>query len=207
VTKRVRNHLRTNLVGYIALFFALGLGTAWALDINSVKSRHIKDDQVKTADVRDGSLVGGGLGSADLKLVQRSEVQTEGSTTSSGPADLLTLGPTVTVSVPANGLVAVHAQADLKKDAGPACFVYLSEAGLPGGAVELLSTTSSTYETRQTAPGTGADGTTEPGDGGWVVLPASAGDHVYRLKYGAGTGALSPDCSYRNRVLYVAAIG
>ena len=53
---RVGAHLRANVVGYIALFFALGLGTAWALDANSVRSKHIVNGQVKGADVAESSL-------------------------------------------------------------------------------------------------------------------------------------------------------
>ena len=53
---RVGAHLRANVVGYIALFFALGLGTAWALDANSVRSKHIVNGQVKGADVAETTL-------------------------------------------------------------------------------------------------------------------------------------------------------
>jgi hypothetical protein len=49
-------HLRGNAVGYVALFLALGLGTAWALDANSVRSKHIVNDQVKGVDVAERTL-------------------------------------------------------------------------------------------------------------------------------------------------------
>jgi hypothetical protein len=58
VTSRITQHLRSNIVGYLALFVALG-GSAYAvtrLDPNSVKSKHIVNGQVKTADLRDGSV-------------------------------------------------------------------------------------------------------------------------------------------------------
>jgi hypothetical protein len=68
---KVSSHIRSNVVGYIALFFALGLGSAWAateLSKNEVKSKHIKNAGVKTKDlannsvtspkVADGSLLG-----------------------------------------------------------------------------------------------------------------------------------------------------
>lgn len=45
-----------NVVSVIALFGALGLGTAWALEANSVESRHIVNGQVKGADVAEGTL-------------------------------------------------------------------------------------------------------------------------------------------------------
>lgn len=51
-SQHVRSHLRANLVGYLALFFALGLGTAWAVERNSIRSKHITDGQVKAKDVK-----------------------------------------------------------------------------------------------------------------------------------------------------------
>jgi hypothetical protein len=67
---KFRSHVRSNVVGYIALFFALGLGSAWAateLEKNEVKSKHIANGQVKNVDlatdavtspkVADGSLL------------------------------------------------------------------------------------------------------------------------------------------------------
>ena len=51
--RRSVDHLRGNAVAYIALFLALGLGTAWALDRNSVRSKHIVDGQVKHTDLAD----------------------------------------------------------------------------------------------------------------------------------------------------------
>jgi hypothetical protein len=55
-----------NVMSTLAVFLALGGGLAWALANNTVKSRHIVNDQVKPADVRDDTLPGGGLGSADV---------------------------------------------------------------------------------------------------------------------------------------------
>ena len=51
-------HVRSIAVAYVALFFALGMGTAWAVEVNSVKSKHIVDGQVKGKDVADDSLKG-----------------------------------------------------------------------------------------------------------------------------------------------------
>ena len=53
------SHVRSNVVGYIALFFALGLGSAWAateLDKNEVKSKHIKNAGVKTKDLANNAV-------------------------------------------------------------------------------------------------------------------------------------------------------
>jgi hypothetical protein len=75
---RIRRHLRGNVIGYVALFVALG-GTAAALpgtntvfsdDIVSeaVRSPDISDSNgVRSIDVRDDTLLGGGLASEDLR--------------------------------------------------------------------------------------------------------------------------------------------
>ncbi len=71
---RFIRHLRSNAVAYLALFFALGIGTAWAIEVNSVKSKHIQDGQVRSKDVRDNDLKGidvneGTLGGVDAATV------------------------------------------------------------------------------------------------------------------------------------------
>ena len=51
---KVSEHLRRNVVGYVAVFLALGLGSAWAateLEKNEVKSKHIGKGQVKNSDL------------------------------------------------------------------------------------------------------------------------------------------------------------
>jgi hypothetical protein len=53
------SHFRQHFVGYIALFFALGLGSAWAaveLGKGDVKSRHIANREVKRADLAKGAV-------------------------------------------------------------------------------------------------------------------------------------------------------
>ena len=62
-------HLRHNLVAYLALFVALGTGTAYAAnqitskDIarNAVKAKHIKDGQVRGAELAAGAVTGAKL--------------------------------------------------------------------------------------------------------------------------------------------------
>ena len=69
---RVSDHLRTNVVGYVALFLVVTGGTAYALDgANTVFSDDIVDGQVKTADLHDDAVTSpkvtdGSLGGADL---------------------------------------------------------------------------------------------------------------------------------------------
>ena len=65
---RIRNHIRSNVVGYIALFcFAMG-GTAYGLNgANTVFSDDIVNGEVYRSDVRDDTLSGGGLAAPDLR--------------------------------------------------------------------------------------------------------------------------------------------
>ena len=57
MSSRIRNHIRGNVVGYVALFLVLTGGTAQALDgSNTVFSDDIVDAQVMTADVRNGAI-------------------------------------------------------------------------------------------------------------------------------------------------------
>ncbi len=67
VATRIATHLRSNVIGLVAVFIALS-GSAYAAGLadNSVKSRHIVNDQVRSVDVRDDSLAGGGLTGADI---------------------------------------------------------------------------------------------------------------------------------------------
>ena len=52
--ERIRRHLTyANVMSTIAAFAAIGGGVAWALEANSVKSKHIVNGQVKKADIRD----------------------------------------------------------------------------------------------------------------------------------------------------------
>jgi hypothetical protein len=64
-SERIRVHLRSNVVGYIALFAVLALAPAYAAQQkapkNSVVSKSIKDGQVKTSDIGDGQ-----VGAVDL---------------------------------------------------------------------------------------------------------------------------------------------
>jgi hypothetical protein len=47
-----------NVTSALALFVALG-GTAWALEANTVRSRHIVEDTVRSVDLQDGNGVTG----------------------------------------------------------------------------------------------------------------------------------------------------
>jgi hypothetical protein len=102
MSARIRHHIRSNVIGYMALFVALS-GTAYAVDgplpgqnqvgsadiiNNEVQTADIKDANLTTADIRSGAvttgkvlddtLPGGGLSAADLAAgsVGSSELQT-----------------------------------------------------------------------------------------------------------------------------------
>jgi ABC-type transporter Mla subunit MlaD len=63
VSNRIANHLRSNVIGYVAVFIALS-GTAYAVDRvgpneiakNAVMAKHVKKNAIRTADVKDGGL-------------------------------------------------------------------------------------------------------------------------------------------------------
>ena len=56
---RAATHIRSNLIGYLALFVAFsGAAYAAGLPKNSVKSKQIKDGQVATVDLADGAVTG-----------------------------------------------------------------------------------------------------------------------------------------------------
>ena len=75
MSKRIREHLRSNVVGYVAIFLFAIAGTAYAANtigsadiINGqVKSADIGNNQVQSADVRDDTLPNGGLTGADVR--------------------------------------------------------------------------------------------------------------------------------------------
>ena len=116
----IREHLRSNVVGYVALFVALS-GTAIALPgQDTVSSGDIIDGQVKTddisdtngvrsTDVRDDTLGGGGLAPADLApdSVGSSELATD----SVGNAELLG-GSVGTNEIAVNGILSRNIGSD-----------------------------------------------------------------------------------------------
>ncbi len=69
--RKLGSHLRNQWAGVLALFLVLGGGTAYAvtqIDRNSVKSKHIVNGQVKSADVADNGLTGADVDEGTLAL-------------------------------------------------------------------------------------------------------------------------------------------
>jgi hypothetical protein len=74
LSSRIRRHIRTNVVGYVSLFFALSLGTAYATHpggANTISSGDIINQEVKNDDlgansVGSGKINDGGVQTPDL---------------------------------------------------------------------------------------------------------------------------------------------
>ena len=78
LSSRIREHVRSNVVAYLALFVALGAAPAWAVTIgasdiqrNAVRSRHIKAMNVRRTDLAIGAVnsrrvANGSLRGADI---------------------------------------------------------------------------------------------------------------------------------------------
>ena len=66
---RIGTHIRSNVVGYVALFIALG-GVTYAAGLarDSVKSRQIKKGAVRSGEVKDDSLTGNDVNESSLVL-------------------------------------------------------------------------------------------------------------------------------------------
>lgn len=129
------------------------------------------------------------------------EVNTSQTTTAVGPADLATAGPSVTVTLPTNGIVVIRAQATLTIAGGGAtASVYLDEDGVNLGAI--LSTLNTSATTVYTAPGS-ASGSAVRVRGGALEFPAAAGSHTYKLRYGSDGFQIA---TFATRRLWVAAL-
>jgi len=102
------SHVRQNVIGCIALFFALSGGVAWATHpggANTISSGDIIDNQVYSADVRNDTLTSGGLAAVDLRpnSVAQSEIAASGVAASE-----ITNGAVGTAEL-ANSIPAAHA--------------------------------------------------------------------------------------------------
>ena len=96
MSARVRDHIRDNIYGLIAIFIALTAGAYAASQApkNSVTSKSIKNGQVKTKDVADDSLTGVDINESTLNGIQGQRGATgpqgaqgaQGQTGATGPA-------------------------------------------------------------------------------------------------------------------------
>jgi hypothetical protein len=94
----ISRHLRSSIVGYVALFIALGLGSAYAADKigskdiakNAVKAKHIAKGQVKTPKVANGA-----ISDAKLSAAVRQQISDLQATVQTQQAKLTNLQGTV----------------------------------------------------------------------------------------------------------------
>ena len=103
-SSRLRRHIRSNAVGYVALFMALTIAPAWAASItasdikkNAVRSKHIKAGNVRAPDldadavtspaIGDGEVTGADLDETTLGQVPNAQTATNA--TNAGNADAL----------------------------------------------------------------------------------------------------------------------
>ena len=91
--RRFGSQIRDQWMGALALFLVLGGGTAYAvteIDRDSVRSRHIADNQVKSIDVKNDDLNGVDIDESSLGSVPFAEEANAANTAlSAGNADTL----------------------------------------------------------------------------------------------------------------------
>jgi CxxC motif-containing protein len=192
---RTLAHIRANVIAYLALFVALGAGGAWAADKitskdiakNAVRSKHIKDGQVKAKD-------------ADLTKSRFA------SNLRAGNSEVLS-ELNLSVPVKRGDVVAVQGFASARDLDGPGgggdtCFLYL-DVDAPGfvtQASERVLGFDSTSFTRRYFSGT-ALGTSDFIAGSAIdyLVPANG---RFRLEPAFAGGPLA-DCEIRDRGLAI----
>lgn len=174
--------------------------TTAKLAASAVTTAKIADANVTTAKIADANVTGAKL-FGGITAVEYAEVLTEETTASTSATDLTTAGPSVTVTVPTNGLVAVMAEAEMKNSDPDESRVLLHEATDLSTAGQIIVNVSSTFAVGWTGGGSGGTGALQLA--GFNTFPASAGTLTYKLQYSvnAGTG------TFKNRKLWVAVIG
>jgi D-alanyl-D-alanine carboxypeptidase len=208
------------VIAAVALFVALGSGAyaATHLPHNSVGSKTIKNGAVKSPDihnqtikghdigdnqVKSGKIKNGAVTSAKASFITSSAVSGSNATTSNTPVDLG--GPSVTVNVPAGGVVEVFAQAQIAQNGGgqnAVGQVYLAEPHLLSTPSQILAHAGPNLVTTFTSPGTNdANGVINPGRASWITLvPPAAGTYTFSLQYAAPGGGTA---TFQNRALLV----
>jgi hypothetical protein len=206
------------IVAATALFVALGTGAYAAithLPKNTVGGNAIKAQGVKTRNYSKGSILGRFIKENQVKtpaihnaavttgktsFISSNSQSSSVSTTSSSPVDLG--GPSVTVTVPDGGVVELFAQADISVSGGgaPGGKVDLFEPSLVSHPASILSSPSSTFQTRYSSPGSNDfNGVVNATRGGWVTLAPPPGTYTFSLRYETSGGT----ATFQNRTLLV----
>ena len=184
------------IVAVFAVVLAMG-GTATALSgkfsvkRDDIAPKAVSTDKLAGKAVSTGKIRDGSVGSYKLRLNGRSAVPGESSTTSQTPVDLG--GPSATVKVPSNAMVAIHAQAAIRSTGNNTGRVYLHEPSMLPLPVKILgSGATPDFQTKYSTPGTSAsgadDGVSNVARGGWIVMPASPGTKTFSLRYDTSGG-------------------
>lgn len=129
-------------------------------------------------------------------------VATSQSTTSSAYADLSTAGPSVTVEVPSDGWVDLYVQCSVTGPTTGSSLVGIYEATDFSSSLTVLLQLAGSSGTLRSAPGSS---TGSSGVGGWITVPATAGERTYTLKYARFAG--SGNATFADRKLWAIARG
>ena len=130
-----------------------------------------------------------------------------------GLSDLASPGPSVTVEVPASGLVEVYAQAHINGNSGSIGGIGLAIDGTPGGPacvntaglmINGQAVTNSTYATGGTDPQAQNCGTQLPGVPQSLMISAPPGQHTFKLVYSALSSGGPVTVNFSDRRLSVA---
>lgn len=185
-------YLRRHHVGLLALFVALG-GTAFAVTTapkNSVVSKSIRANAVRSADVKDGAVQ-----PRDLGLARTISIDGPLAITAENPASVLAstdvrLGPT--------GLVSIFVRGELRKTTGTACLVHARLSQADGPAEDTLviyeDANSPDYSRVQSSPAPESPDRIGRGIGGWVVLRSAPGVRTLSLRL----ARFSASCLHRS---------
>jgi hypothetical protein len=182
-----RNRLTyANVMATVAVFLALG-GGAWAaltLPKNSVKSRQIKNGQVKAQDLGKGAVVPAKLGNVEF-----AQVLAEESTSSDSNVNLTTPGPTITITLTKASPVTVYGYAQGHgSDAGTTCgagIIGQTGSGFAFGSEQAVFPGVFSFQERRMS----FTGAVQPGTTEFTML--------YRRVTGTGS------CAFKNRQLWV----
>ena len=164
---------------------------------NAVKGKDIASEAVKTRHLRDGKVT-----APKLDVFKTGAIGDEVVTTSAPPVDLG--GPSVTVTVPTNGLVGIFARVEGRATGGGAngaAQVHLFEPTFLGSAPMVMQYPSgSGFEVRQTTPGAGEPaGVGSALRGGMIIVAPPPGTYTFSLQYSAAGGATA---LFRNRAIW-----
>jgi hypothetical protein len=154
----------------------------------------------------------GATGASGGWNVVAAEETSEVSTASDTHVDLG--GPTLTVVVPATGLIELYARADLKGEGdfggeGTGQEIALFEDGnFKANAIRCSPCGNRAYGRHWVSPGIGGGGfgTFQEERAAWNLLEATPGSHTYSLRYRSYPFAQSDTAFFRNRKFWIGGV-